>query len=86
MLPFDASERLICFLCMSYFLCDTVLLPKLLDLFETLFAEVQRIPASESLISFSIIIQIGRRIETALGFTGQEEDLAFSYSEKDPHP
>lgn len=40
MLPVNANERLIGFLCMSDFLRDTVLLPEFLNLFKSLFAQM----------------------------------------------
>lgn len=46
MLPVNADQRLVRFLCVSDFLCDAVLVPQLLDLLKPLFAQVQRISPS----------------------------------------
>lgn len=70
MLPVNANQGLISFLCMPDLLRDAVLLPELLDLLEPLLAQMQGVSSPEPLVSLSIVIKVRWRIKTAFGFAG----------------
>lgn len=67
-LPVNAHQCLIRLLGVPNLLRDAVLVPELLDLPESFFAQMQGIPPSESLVSLPIVIKVRRRIKTAFGF------------------
>lgn len=82
-LPVDGHQRLIGLLSVTDDLRHSVLPPQTLDLPVSLGTQVEGVPPLEALIRLSVVVQVRRRIETALCFTCNKQHLTLSDPEEE---
>lgn len=82
-LPVDGDQRLIGLLSVTNDLSDAVLTPQTLDLPVTLQTQMEWVPPLEALVGLSVVVQVRRRIKTALSFTCHKQHLTLSDPEEE---
>lgn len=82
-LPVDGNQRLIGLLSVTDDLSDAMLTPQTLNLPVTLGTQVEGVPPLQALVRLAVVVQVRRRIETALCFTCYKQHLTLSDPEEE---